>query len=105
MARRIIAEFDILAQPWLQVHVRKIEFGLKERRRQIKQSVCREHLQMRIFALRIGEIARDIGLTQRTLAAAEPAAGRMVIPIPGLNSCGRSDNKARRSNTSIRTRD
>ena len=67
--------------------MRKIVFGNKERRGEIKVAVGGKDLKVRIFADSSGQVASYVRLCLLT-AAAETAACRAMMPIPLADGVG-----------------
>src|SRR5581483_10771086 len=50
MSRMVIPKLDVPPQLRIQLHVRQVKLGNKERRRKIEKPVRRKHLQLRILS-------------------------------------------------------
>jgi len=86
--RRVIPEFNVLPQFGRQFDVRQVVFGDEERGGQVEQSIHRKHLQPRVFAHGVGQVAGHVGIAQglRLPRSAARARGcrRPVGVVPHL---------------------
>src|SRR5579885_3686776 len=87
MAGGIVTKLHVPAKLRLQSHVGEVIFGDEKWRRQVKESIGRKDLQVRILAHGIGEITHHVGFAHcLTSAAALASSGsaEAVTVIPAL---------------------
>src|SRR5215469_4664869 len=79
VARRVVQKVQVAAQRRLQVHVREVVLGDEERRGEVVIAIDRQHLQVRVRAHRMRQVASHVRGLQRFFDA-----GGLVLPVPVL---------------------